>query len=478
MELSAGDVRVYEPIVAEVTPDTPGTPGPDDTGDIDSGRLPSFDQARHAGDGTRPGSWMAVAFAAPATGPPVDEDRIAAAWHRVIERHGTLRTVLRQHPPDHIRVHDIEITGGDWRSAGGSSDPRKVLRLVFDECCEPFGTPSHRLAVVTHEDGTHTIVIGLDHSHTDAWSLLVLVRDMLAFLGQRDEEDPSVAATPDALPPAVPSFAEHTRELEQRPMAPLTVSDRWDDIMADGHGDMPVFPLDLGDVSSPRDEVVEVVDVLDSDGLARLEAAVASRGVRLLPAAVSVLTAVNRELGAGDLRAVFPVHSRTGPVDDKRRWSDSVGWFITNSVLECSSADLGECTGAVAEAIALGAHPLEPLLRPWGGMPHTPGMFALSWLDNRRLPVSVPAEAHPQHVSAWIRTDGVMAWFVLNDDGMHLRVRYPGTPEASMNVSEWARRVTEGLRNVADRGFGSHGAGSDDAVLVGEDDNLSPVSQR
>lgn len=100
-------------------------------------------------------------------------------------------------------------------------------------------------------------------------------------------------------------------------------------------------------------------------------------------------------------------------------------------------------------------------------------MFALSWLDNRRLPVSVPAEAHPQHVSAWIRTDGVMAWFVLNDDGMHLRVRYPGTPEASMNVSEWARRVTEGLRSAAEHGFGSH-----DTVLVGEDNHLSPVAQR
>ena len=420
MELSAGDVRVYEPIVTEVT---------DDTSDADSGRQPSFDQARHAAAGTRPGSWLAVAFVAPTLDEGSAEDRIAEAWHRVIERHGTLRT---------------------------------VLRLVFDECCEPFGSRSHRLAVVTHGDGTRTIVIGLDHSHADAWSLLVLVRDMLTFLGG---EEPARAT--------VPSFAEHTRELEKRPAAPVEVCDRWDDIMADGHGEMPVFPLDLGDVSAARDEVVEVVDVLDVDGLARLEAAVKARGVRLLPATVSVLTAVNKELGAGDLRAVFPVHSRTGTPDDRTRWSDSVGWFITNSVLECSSPDLGECTGAVAEAIALGAHPLEPLLRPWGGMPQSRGMFALSWLDNRRLPVTVPAEAHPQHVSAWIRADGVMAWFVLNDDGMHLRVRYPGTPEASMNVSEWARRVTEGLRSAAEHRFGSH-----DTVLVGEDHHLSPVAQR
>lgn len=391
---------------------------------------------------------MAVAFAVP----PVGRGRVAAAWHRVIDRHGTLRTVLRRDAGE-VRVHDIGISAGLWRRVG-AGDPRGVLREVFDGACEPFAEPSHRLAVVDHGDGTSTAVIGLDHSHTDAWSLLVLVRDLLAAL----QDQP--------LPP-VRSFGEHVRDMESRPPAPAEVRNRWARIMQDGDGDMPVFPLDLGDISEPPEEVVEVIDVLDADGVARLESAAQERGVRLLPLTVSVLTQVNRDMGAGELRTVFPVHSRRGPEDDRARWADSVGWFITNSVLECGSTDPLDCDAAVHDAIALGAYPLGPLLRPWGGMPATPGMFALSWLDNRRLPVQVPEGANPQHVSAWIRTDGVMVWFVLNEDGMHLRVRYPDTPQAVANVGEWAHRVAEGLRDYA---------GSHHRVLVGEDNHLGPVA--
>ena len=40
-----------------------------------------------------------------------------------------------------------------------------------------------------------------------------------------------------------------------------------------GAGGMPVFPLNLGDISAPREQVVEVRDVLDPDGVAALEAA-------------------------------------------------------------------------------------------------------------------------------------------------------------------------------------------------------------
>ena len=350
-----------------------------------------------------------------------------------------------------IRTHDIVVTGGQWRRVGdGSADPRGVLRELFDVACDPFGTPSYRLTVTTHADGTRTAVIGLDHCHGDAWSLLVLARDMLAGLGGGEHEGVDLVdgGVPE-MPASVPSFADHTRDLERRPTAPTEVRNRWARIMADGDGVMPRFPLSLGDVSSPRDEVVEVVDVLDTDGVAALERAAQDAGVRLLPLAVSVLVGVNHRMDAGALRAVFPVHSRRGPDGDRRKWADSVGWFITNSVLECDSADPLECDAAVSDAIGLGAYPLEPLLRPWGGMPQTPGMFALSWLDNRRLPVQLPAEAQPQHVSAWIRTDGVMAWLVLNNDGMRLRVRYPQTPEACQTVGTWSQLVTEGLREIA-----------------------------
>ena len=215
--------------------------------------------------------------------------------------------------------------------------------------------------------------------------------------------------------------------------------------MAAGGGEMPVFPLPLGDISVPRDEVVEVHHVLDAAGVERLAAHARSAGERMLALAVAEMTLALQERGAAGLRAVFPVHSRTGDT-----WHDSVGWFITNSVLECSSDDPLECGRRISEAIALGNHPLEPILRPWGGMPHTPGMFALSWLDHRRLPVDIDPALEPQHVSARIRTTGVMVWFVVNDTGLHMRCRYPDTPQARVGVGGWLRAVGAGLDRRAD----------------------------
>ena len=103
-------------------------------------------------------------------------------------------------------------------------------------------------------------------------------------------------------------------------------------------------------------------------------------------------------VGFSPLRAVFPVHSR-----NEARWHDSVGWFITNSVIQCADTDPAACAAAVTDALALGSHPLAPIFATYGGMPARPGMFAISWLDTRRLP---PVDDHLQiqYVSAVIET--------------------------------------------------------------------------
>ncbi|MBR7503414.1 peptide synthetase, partial [Mycobacterium tuberculosis] len=81
---------------------------------------------------------------------------------------------------------------------------------------------------------------------------------------------------------------------------------------------------------------------------------------------------------------------------------------------------------------------LAEVLAPWGGMPEAPGMFAISWLDLRRLPVRIDSTGlDAQYVGATIRTDGVMLWFILDENGLHLRCRYPDTEEARANVGGW-----------------------------------------
>lgn len=398
----------------------------------------SFDQGRHVGAGQRAGSWMAIAARLPAG---LDLDRLEAGWLAVIHRHGTFRTVFGHGADGRPVLNEVRVAPGEWvdHPIAPGEDPRRSLRALFDQYCGPFDQPSHRLALMlpdaTQPDRRPMVIVGADHAHVDMWSFLVVLRDLFGCL-----DDLGAGRAPGAGLPVAASFAEHSAALEARPPAPDDVHRRWSELLAAEGGVMPRFPLPLGDPSFEGDSVVEVRDVLDADRAALFGAKAEQLGVRSIALAMSVITTATRQVSGRPLRALFPVHSR-----DEPRWRDSVGWYITNSVIECVDPDPGACARAVREAISLGSYPLAPIFAPYGGMPTAPGMFAISWLDTRRLP-ALPAGADVQYVSAGIHDDGVMVWFIVNDTGLHLRVRYPNTPEAAINVEDWVDAVQRGLR--------------------------------
>lgn len=396
---------------------------------------------------------MAISFTLPGT---VDVDTLADAWLAVVERHGTLRSVFVRDGDDDgddIALEGIEVTAGGWVGhpiAPGQS-MNDAVREVLDAHCTPFSQPSHRMCVIETVSET-TVIIGVDHSHTDMWSMLVVLRDLVDALGLTDA----------GLPPSlavVPAFADHTAALTDRQDIPPEIHRRWAEVIEASGDVMPCFPLPLGE-PGPHRERVEIRDVLDVDDAAAFSAQAREDGVSSLVTVVSAMTAVTRDLAGVPLRAVFPVHSR-----HEQRWHDSVGWFITNSVLESADPDPLACKAAVKEAVRLGSWPLEPVMEPWGGMPEAPGMFAISWLDLRRLPVRVDsAGLQAQYVGASIRPDGVMLWFILDETGLHLRCRYPDTEQARRSVGAWldalqtdvqarARESVGGLLQVAGQAY-------------------------
>ncbi|MGO3885367.1 MAG: peptide synthetase [Mycetocola sp.] len=451
MQLPSGRLHSYGTVVT-------GARGPE---------LPiSFDQRRHVSAGDRPGSWMAVTFRLPhGTG----LDRLGRAWLAVIARHGSLHSVFSvtatptappSAPAGTLQLHSVTVTGTGWREEPLAPDQlsRDALRLLLDRECTPLSAPAHRLSVLTPDpaepDQRPVAIIASDHAHVDMWSMLVLARDLVQALSLPDTNTntntPDQPGAPTAPPeggavlPPVAAFSEHTAALELMPPAPQQVTERWRDILAAGGGFMPRFPLPLGDISEPRAEVVEVHDVLDGVATARFEAVAAAAGVRPIALALSGMTEVTNRLSGRPLRAVFPVHSRTEP-----RWREAVGWFITNAVIECADPAPAECARSVSEALRLGSHPLAPIFAPYGGMPEAPGMFALSWLDGRRLPTGADTPELAS-VSAVIRTDGVMVWFIVNTDGLHLRCRYPDTPEARTSLRRWLDEVIVQFRRAAE----------------------------
>ena len=396
----------------------------------------SFDQRRHVGAGDRAGSWMALSFELPQ---PVDREHIARAWLAVVQRHGTLRTVFTrsgdgapglQEVPG---LHEVQVGPGGWveHPIEPGQAVNDALRGVLDRTCSPYASPAHRLCVLETAAGP-TVVVAADHSHVDMWSMLVILRDFLAALGQAE-----TTGTAELGP--VAAFVEHTRALRDRTVAPADVVRRWAEILQECGGVLPRFPLPLGPPES-HVERVEVRDVLDVDDAAAFSSQARADGVSTLSLAVAAMTQVTQELAGAPLRAVFPVHSRFDEA-----WHDSVGWFITNSVLECDRADPAAAAAAVREAVRLGSYPLDDVFA--GRMPETPGMFAISWLDLRRLPVRVDAVGlKAQYVGATIRTDGVMLWFIFDGTGLHLRCRYPDTEEARRNVGRWLDRLVQRLQ--------------------------------
>lgn len=405
------------------------------TGPLGRRRPISFDQQRHVAAGARPGSWMALSLRLPGD---VDRDALAAAWWAVMQRHGTLRTAFFTDDDNEVGLAEVELLSGGWREhaiAQGEA-VNSALRTVLDEACTPFARPSHRLCVLETAAGS-TVIIGADHAHVDMWSMLVIARDLLSALSAI-----AVGEDPD-LDPA-PAFYEHTLALSEPGPPPERVSSRWREILEAGGGFMPRFPLPLGDSTAHLERVV-VRDVFDVHSSAAFSAEARAEGVSTLTLALSAMAEITREVGGGPLRAVFPVHSRY-----EERWNDAVGWFITNSVLEITDPAPRASAAAVREAIDLGSHPLAEVLAPWGGMPEAPGMFAISWLDLRRLPVRIDSTGlDAQYVGATIRTDGVMLWFILDENGLHLRCRYPDSEQARANVGGWLDALVARMQDIA-----------------------------
>lgn len=400
----------------------------------------SFDQRRHVAGGDRPGSWMAICFTLPE---PVDRERLAAAWLAVVARHGTLRTGFLRGADGQPQLRRLAVSAGRWvnHPVASGQAMNDAVRQVLDVACTPYSTPSHRLCVLETAVAP-TVIIAADHAHVDMWSMLVIIRDLLAALDGRNP----AGAQPSG---AVPAFADHTQALRDREPAPPQVHRRWAEVLTACDGVMPRFPLPLGEPGLHA-ERVELRDVLDVDDSAAFAAQARADGVSTLAAVVAAMTAVTAELAGAPLRAVFPVHSRYD-----ERWHSSVGWFITNSVLESTDPDPVACAAAVKEAVQLGSWPLEEVMAPWGGMPEAPGMFAVSWLDLRRLPVRVDAAGlEAQYVGATIRADGVMLWFILDESGLSLRCRYPDTDEARRGVGAWLDALVATLRGRARQSAG------------------------
>ncbi|MDO5634562.1 MAG: peptide synthetase [Micrococcus sp.] len=409
----------------------------------------SADQARHIGEGPRAGSWMALAFTWPT---PVDPQRLADAWQATVARHPTLRTVTDVDDDGATILRTVPVLGGQWtrHTVATGQSPQEAVREILDAACSPEQRPAHRLCTIDTMDGT-TVVLGIDHSHVDMWSFMVILQELWTRL----ETSPTTSSSPTAdtaaalsrLGEEAPGFEQHTRERRCLPHAAPATRQRWHAILDQHEGHFPVFPLPLG-TQEPVVERVVLRTVLGVEDSAALRERARARKVSALSLVVAAMTEATAMLSDRPFAALFPIHTRHA-----QRWHASVGWFTLNSLLAPASAAPEDAAAAIREAIALGQERVEDIEHADGGQLAVPGLFAVSWLDLRRLPVQVDTHAvSAELISARIHTDGVMLWFISDASGLHLRCRFPDTAAARESVTRWLDEVVTRTRRMARSG--------------------------
>jgi len=115
---------------------------------------------------------------------PLNEDRLQKAFHALVKRHPSLRTVFSHKGGEpHAEVLETGQTDLQWVDASSWRE-NEVTDYLDVEAHRPFHLehgPLMRVRILKRGDGTHTLLLTLHHIITDFWSMLILADDLRFF---------------------------------------------------------------------------------------------------------------------------------------------------------------------------------------------------------------------------------------------------------------------------------------------------------
>ncbi|MEU6131068.1 condensation domain-containing protein [Saccharopolyspora sp. NPDC047091] len=443
---------------------------------------PSLNQRFHL-DGIAAGGaphWLACAFDLPGER---DTAALAEAFGRWVRRHPGLlsrfterggeigRAVL---DPDAVALHREDA--GEFRT---SAAVRAHLARRFAEQCHPLRWPPFLLGAIRHERGM-TVFAAFDHSCADAQSMAVAAHEIqvLYRAAARGEEAalPAVgdfvahcaaehAAVAAARVDAVrttpePGWDAPGLEVLGAPPAPIgehPAVTYWRDFLLDCGGTTPAFPLELGvRPGEPVPQRSTTDRLLDAESADAFDAACRSAAGSVFTGLLAAAGLALRDLGAEDrIGLLVPLHTRREP-----RWRHAVGWFTTNAPIAFNVVDSRfaethtHAKVAFREALGTLGVPLPTVLAAVADDYERVrrDIFMLSYVDYRGMPVSLEfPESRPRHISSETVADDVQLWVSRTADGLFLRTRLPGTPEAEAAVRGFRARLVAALTAAARR---------------------------
>ncbi|HEY0487419.1 MAG TPA: condensation domain-containing protein [Mycobacteriales bacterium] len=402
----------------------------------------------------QPGNpWIGVAFELPGE---VDTDALGRAFTAFVRRHDTLRCGFRATGTGIGRVtlpaEAVSLAAGEPRDFDTTEALFAHLNSLFAGGTNPFGFGPYVLGVIARESGS-TVVMAMDHTVSDGYSLALAVNDVHELY----------LAEVEGRPADLPETGDFTEQaaLEIAHAESLTLEHKgvqqWREFIRRCGGTGPRFALDLG-IEDGRmyDQDVHNTMLLTDAEADAFDAVCRANGSSLFPGLLAAMAIVLREMtGTEDFRTVTPLHTRSKP-----KWRNAMGWFITCAPLEFTTTGACGFTGVLANAgSALRAtlpnakYPASKVVALLGDefRPTRRDMFSMvSYIDYRKMAGAArQAESKPVTLGQTLQADDSHVWASRVADGVHIAIRYPVTPQGPALIDQYTDRIRGVLRRVA-----------------------------
>ncbi|SIR81233.1 condensation domain-containing protein [Williamsia sterculiae] len=460
-------------IVTEWTPTADAADWTDDHRKLSYAHLEHAARARDVGDDWY-SHWIGTAFT---VDHPLDADAMSRTLVRWYARHEAFRSTVT-----HLDLPGLDGTADDFgrriigadavridavRDASVSSSSAVYQRIneFFNTRITPLQWP-HCLAVTVEpdtRDHSFLLVFGADHTVMDAYTQVFAIKeltrlyeaellgrdDSLATFGsyldfshaeraagaQLDSDAEAVSRWVDFLC----SHSESRTQPDPMPAFPRPQDTRPDDLESTIQGEDPAFQASLS------------TWVLDADQTERFHRACKAHGSNMQAGVYTALSiAADRLAGAGDLRFVSPVHTRT-----ELQWGEAAGWFVGLVPVHLrpgAASTFGTAIGPIAQCAKeykdLGTVPFHPIAHLIGH--RTPPQFVVSYIDLRGAEGADQWNAQNARVlrSASPAADEVYFWINRIPTGTNLSARFPAGRSDADYVHRFLRVFTDVLLEV------------------------------
>ncbi len=401
-------------------------------------------------------SWLGAAFEVAG---PLNKPAFRNAVLKWIDRHEAMRSSasIDEATGEMSRVTAapgaIDIWQVEQERCAESSEVFEHLQYLFDEFTSPLIWPAYAFVTLEPLDQTRpiTVFFAADHSIIDGLSTVLVAHEIVALYGEELGGPPAALFEAGSYLDFGSSERERNAELEHSDDAARI----WRDFLVDGDGQLPAFPLDIGEPSP--DEVPQSglsAWVLDPDQADSFSIACRKTGHSLFAGLLAVLAITGADLGGGTrFRTVTPVHTR-----DEPQWASALGWFVGLCPISFDIAD-ADSFGAVIAAASAEVKKTKPIARvPLDRVFTTLGYsarprFVVSFMDVRFAPA---AEHWPDWNARALRSKqyqhDVYVWINRTPQGINIAARFPNTEQATARVHEYIGAFRKLLTDVAETG--------------------------